>query len=117
MSISQSGAPAFPFKWYYRPDIVRYQDPVPVVQIAEPIEPVPFEAIPGILQEITDRHWSVVRQLLIEAKLKAEAQLRSDEVIANPQLCATYVGWVNYADYILGNMEGLRAGMLIQSHD
>jgi hypothetical protein len=112
MSISASGESPYPFRWYYKPDIIKYQDPVPVVQVIEPFEPVPFEELPSLLKEIDNRHWGAIRQILIEAKLKAEAQLRSDEVIANPQLCAAYQGWVNYADYILGNMEGLRSGML-----
>ncbi len=112
MSISSSGQPAYPFKWYYKPDPVKYTDPVPVVQVVEPFEAIPFEELPSVLKEIDNRHWAAVRQILIEAKLKAEAQLRSDEIIANPQLCAAYQGWVNYSDYVLSNMEGLRSGML-----
>jgi len=49
-------------------------------------------------------------QILIEAKLKAELQLRSDEVIKSSQLASYYQGWVAYSDYILANFEGLRAG-------
>jgi hypothetical protein len=105
-----TGDVLYPFKWYYRPETGTQT--VPVVQVFEDREQVEFEEISGILQEIDNRHWAVVRQLLIEAKLKAESQLRSDEIISNPQLSAHYQGWVNYADYVLGNFEGLRAGAI-----
>jgi len=112
MSISDSGAPPYPFKWHYRPQIVRYEDPTPVAQIVESAEEVSFQEITGILQEIDDRHWNVVRQLLIEAKLRAESLLTREDVIGGP-LATYYIGWLNHANYVLANLEGLRSGMLV----
>lgn len=103
-----SGKKVMSFKWFFRPEtgkIIR-----PVVQIADDGPDFDFEQLPSILAEIDGRHWQAIRQILIEAKLKAEANLRNDEIIKVPQLAAYYQGWVSYADYILANLEGLRAG-------
>lgn len=106
MAEAISGNVIMPFKWFFRPE----SGPVAVaVQILDSPE-IEFEALSGVLSEIDDRHWTAVRQILIEAKLKAELQLRSDEVIKSSQLAAYYQGWTAYADYILANFEGLRAG-------
>jgi hypothetical protein len=104
MSNAISGPIQYPFKWFFRPEAI------PVVQIVDDIDELAFEKLPGVLAEIDKRHWGAIRQVLIEAKLKAEAMLRGDDVIKNTQLSAYYQGWVNYADYILANLEGLRAG-------
>jgi hypothetical protein len=98
-----------PFKWFYRPETKSPASPI-VVVAADPLREVPQAEIPGVLAEIDDRHWSVIRQLLVEAKLRAEMQLRNDEIIKNPALASHYQGWVNYADYVLGSLEGLRSG-------
>ncbi|HET9376415.1 MAG TPA: hypothetical protein VFO40_15685 [Chthoniobacterales bacterium] len=81
-----------------------------VVQIVEDAEELSREELSNILAEIDARHWKAVRQILIEAKYKAEHQLRNEAIIKDPQLSAHYQGWVNYADYALANFEGLRAG-------
>jgi hypothetical protein len=100
------GPIVYPLRWYFRPE----SGPVAVaVQILDSPE-IEFEQLPDILAEIDERHWTAVRQILIEAKLKAELQLRSDEVIKSSQLASYYQGWVAYSDYILANFEGLRAG-------
>lgn len=97
----------YSFKWFFRPEA----HPVAVaVQIVDGGEEISFEELPSVLSEIDVRHWKAIRQILIEAKLKAEAQLRSDEIIKNSQLTTYYQGWVAYSDYILANFEGLRAG-------
>ena len=97
-----------PFKWFFRPESA----PVAIaVQILESPE-IAFEQLPDVLAEIDGRHWQAIRQILIEAKLKAEAQLRNDEIIKSAQLTTYYQGWVAYADYVLANFEGLRAGDL-----
>ena len=106
MAEAISGNTVFPFKWFFRPESA----PVAVaVQILDAPE-IAFEQLPGVLTEIDGRHWQAVRQILIEAKLKAEAQLRNDEIIKSAQLTTYYQGWVAYADYVLANFEGLRAG-------
>jgi hypothetical protein len=105
-----SGSTIYPFKWFFRPETVPAI--VPVLQIVDDITELAFEQLPGVLAEIDKRHWGAIRQVLIEAKMKAEAMLRNDEIIKNAQLSAYYQGWVNYADYILANLEGLRAGDL-----
>jgi hypothetical protein len=112
MSISSSGAPPYPFKWYFRPDQQKYTDPLPVLQLVTEREPIPSEQIPDLLREIDSRHWQAIRQLLIEMKLRAEAILRADDILANPQLTSAYLGWLNYSDYALANFEGLRSGLI-----
>lgn len=101
------GEKVYPFKWFFRPE----SGPQAVVaQIVDTGEEIPFEMLPSVLSEIDGRHWKAIRQILIEAKLKAEAQLRNDEIIKSSQLSGYYQGWVGYADYVLANFEGLRAG-------
>jgi hypothetical protein len=99
-----AGKTLYPFRWYFRPEST------PVVQVGDVGEEVPFEKLFSLLREIDDRHWSVVRQILIEAKIKGESMMRSDQVIQNPGLLAYWAGAVNYADYVLANFEGLRSG-------
>jgi hypothetical protein len=101
----------WPFKWYFRPEST------PVVQVGDVGEEFPFEKLSELLQEIDDRHWGVVRQLLIEAKIKGESMLRSDQVISNPGMLAYWSGCVNYADYVLANFEGLRSGLMETGSD
>lgn len=99
-----------PFKWFFRPET---PGAVPVVQIVDTVEPeLNSEQLSSILAEIDSRHWQAIRAILIEAKLKAEANLRNDEIIKSPQLAAYYQGWVSYSDYVLANFEGLRSGQL-----
>lgn len=100
-----SGDVVYPFKWFFRPENL------PVVQVVDDTDELAFEQLPGVLAEIDKRHWGAIRQVLIEAKLKAEAMLRGEDIIKQPQLSAYYQGWVNYADYVLANFEGLRAGI------
>jgi hypothetical protein len=100
-----SGDTLYPFKWFFRPELV------PLVRIAGPgEEDYDFDALHSILSEIDARHWSGIRSLLIEAKQRAELQLRSDAIIKDNRLSAYYQGWVNYADYVLANFEAIRAG-------
>ena len=107
MSDAISGSTVYPFKWFFRPE----NSPAAVVaQVVDSGEEIPFEQLPSILAEIDGRHWKAVRQILIEAKLKAEVQLRNDEIIKSSQLTTYYQGWVAYSDYVLANFEGLRAG-------
>jgi hypothetical protein len=111
MADAISGDVQYPFKWFFRPEAI------PVVQIVDDIEELAFEKLSGVLAEIDKRHWGAIRQVLIEAKLKAEAMLRGDDVIKNAQLSAYYQGWVNYADYCLANLEGLRTGDVLGAAD
>lgn len=105
-----SGDTYYPLRWYFRPETVP-ASPV-VVQLKELLHEYSFEQLPSILAEIDGRHWDAVRQILVEAKLKAELQLRNDEVLKDPQLSVYYQGWVNHADYVLANLEALRAGQV-----
>src|SRR4029077_14158839 len=100
-----------PFKWYFRPEST------PVAQVGDDGGEFRFDKLSELLQEIDDRHWGVVRQLLIEAKVKGESMLRSDQVISNPGLLAFWTGSVNYADYVLANFEGLRSGQIDTGND
>ena|SRR4249920_125957 len=107
MADAISGGLVYPFKWFFRPESA------PAAVVAQVVDAEPdfdYEQLPSILAEIDGRHWKALRQILIEAKLKAEAQLRNDEIIKSSQLTTYYQGWVAYADYILANFEGLRAG-------
>lgn len=109
MADAISGSTVYPFKWFFRPQA----HPAAIaVQIVDAGQEITFEELPSVLAEIDGRHWRAIRQILIEAKLKAEAQLRNDEIIKSAQLTTYYQGWVGYADYILANFEGLRAGEL-----
>jgi hypothetical protein len=100
------GDTLYPFKWFFRPELV------PIVRIAAPgeEEEYGFDALHSILSEIDSRHWNGIKALLIEAKQRAEQQLRNDLVIKDSRLSAYYQGWVNYSDYVLVNFEAIRAG-------
>jgi hypothetical protein len=97
------------FKWFYRPESNPTLSPI-VVVTSDALHEVSQAEIPGVLREIDDRHWSVIRQLLIEAKIQSEMQLRADQILSNPALVAHYQGWANCSDFILGSLEALRNG-------
>lgn len=80
---------------------------MPVVRLLETPEIAP-EQIPEILREINDRQFGTVVQVLVEAKYKAEAMLRNDEIMDSPGKVTFYQGWVAYADYVIGSLQGLR---------
>jgi len=99
------GNTLYPFKWFYRPELV------PLVRIAAVgEEDYDWDNLHSILAEIDVRHWRGIQSLLIEAKQSAEQQLRNDAVIKDNRLSAYYQGWVNYADYVLANFESIRNG-------
>jgi hypothetical protein len=83
--------------------------PVPIVRVQEQKE-LPGSELVSVLREMNPRQWQATSQLLIEAKYKAESMLRDPSVIASPSQMAYYVGWVTYADFVLGSFEQLRAG-------
>lgn len=80
---------------------------VPVVRLLE-VPEFAEEQLPEILREINERQWNAVLQVLIEAKYKAEAMLRNDEVMDSHGKVAFYQGWVSYSDYIIGSFNRLR---------
>lgn len=81
---------------------------VPVVRILDNLPEVEEHLRPQILREINDRQWSCVRDVVIEAKYKAEELLRNDEVFKDPGKVAFYLGFAAYADYTLASLELLR---------
>jgi len=80
----------------------------PVIKIREG-ESLSPEAIPSILREINGRQFNAIREVLLEAKFKAEAMLRDDKIASDHGRLAYYTGWVSYADFVLASMETLRA--------
>ena len=60
------------------------------------------------LLEGDDRQWQAVREMLIEAKFKAESMLRDEKVMEHHGKLAFYSGWVAYADYVLAGLERAR---------
>jgi hypothetical protein len=81
---------------------------VPVVRILEPPQLTP-EELPSLLREINERQWGAVLEVLIEAKMKAEAVLRNDTVFDSIGRSTFYQGWVAYADHIIGSLVSLRS--------
>lgn len=81
---------------------------MPVVRILDTPDLEP-EQIPDVLRDINDRQFACVQQVLVEAKFKAEAMLRNDEVMSSHGKVCFYQGWVAYADYVIGNLAGLRS--------
>ena len=81
---------------------------MPVVRILDTPELAP-EQIPDVLREVNDRQFGCVLQVLVEAKFKAEAMLRNDEVMGSHGKVTFYQGWVAYADYVIGSLQGLRS--------
>lgn len=80
---------------------------VRIVEVEAPtISP---DLVPELLREINDRQFGAVLEVLIEAKFKAEAMLRNDAVFDSLGRCTYYQGWVAYADYVISNLERLRA--------
>ena len=66
------------------------------------------EELTQVLREINDRQWAAYRQVLIEAKFKAEAMLRNDAIFDSHGKVTYYQGWVAYADYVISSFEALR---------
>jgi len=107
-----AGEITYPFRWHYRPESNAGYVPIPVVQVRGDEEEIPEHELPDVLRAIPKRQWSAIRQLLIEAKMKNEAYLRNDQIIANPSLSAYYQGQLVSVDYLLANFEGLRVGLM-----
>jgi hypothetical protein len=91
------------FKWYFRPISV------PIVQLVETAEVEPNQ-ISGLLAEINDRQWAALEAVLLEAKFKAESMLRDERIMNQHGQLAYYQGWIQYADYVIASLEGLRSG-------
>jgi hypothetical protein len=108
MSIREPGAASVSFKWYYRPEASPAA--MPVVHIVESTEEVSRDELVGLLREIPDRSWGALRQLMLEAKTRSELQLRDENVIAVQPIAAYYAGGVAHLDYLIANLEGIRAG-------
>ena len=85
----------------------------PVVRIVETPE-LPPEEVPQVLREINDRQFGCVLQVLIEAKYKAEAMLRNDEIMGEHGKVTFFQGWVAYSDYIIGSLIGLRTPQKVE---
>lgn len=82
---------------------------VPVVRIVEVEAPtVSPDLLPSLLREINQRQWAAVLEVLLEAKMKAEAVLRNDAVFDSLGRSHFYQGWVAYADYVIGSLVRLR---------
>jgi hypothetical protein len=82
--------------------------PVPVVRILEQPE-LAEDELRQVLREINDRQFNAVLQILLEAKLKAEAMLRDDSVMVSPGRSSYFMGWVCYSDYTLAELIRLRS--------
>lgn len=72
-------------------------------------EELELDELVSVLREINDRQWAAYRQVLVEAKFKAEAMLRNDQVYEYPGKVAHYNGWVAYSDFVISNLESLRS--------
>jgi len=66
------------------------------------------DQVPGLLREINDRQWLAYREVLLEAKYKAESMLRNDAVMKDHGMVTYYSGWVAYADYVISSLEAIR---------
>jgi hypothetical protein len=100
------GSTVYNFRNWFRPVETPFPGVQPVRILEGPqIEP---EEIPSVLRELNDRQFSAVREVLIEAKYKAEAQLRDEKVVSDHGRLAYYTGWSKYADYVLASLEELR---------
>jgi hypothetical protein len=109
MSIQEPGAASVSFKWYYRPEASPTAT-IPVVHIVESTQEVSRDELVGLLREIPERSWGALRQLMLEAKTRSEAQLRDENVIAVQPIAAYYAGGIAHLDYLIANLEGIRAG-------
>jgi len=86
---------------------------VPVVRIVEAPE-LPEGELPQVLREINDRQFGCVLQVLIEAKYKAEAMLRNDEIMGEHGKVTFFQGWVAYSDYIMSELVRLRSPQKVE---
>jgi len=80
---------------------------IPVVRVIEAPD-LDQDQVPGLLKEINNRQWLAYREVLLEAKFKAESMLRNDAVMKDHGLVTFYNGWVAYADYVIGSLEAIR---------
>jgi hypothetical protein len=102
----KAGSTVYNFRNWFRPVEIPPPGVMPVRIVEGPqVEP---EEIPSVLRELNDRQFSAVREVLIEAKFKAAAQVRDEKVISDYGKLAYYSGWGAYADYVLASLEELR---------
>jgi hypothetical protein len=100
-----SGKVVFPLKWWFRPRTELAA--VPILRVGEgpPIDP---EDLSSILHELNDRQYAAVREILLEARMKAESVLNDEKVVSDFGRLAYYNGWKAYADHVLASFEGIR---------
>ena len=79
----------------------------PIIRILER-EEVSENQVKQLFREINDRQWSAVIQVLIEAKIKAESQLRNDGIFGEPGRVAFCLGWLAYSDHVIAEFNRLR---------
>jgi hypothetical protein len=105
MSVRKPGDPIFPFRFFFRPQSP--SGPIPVIQVREEKEMEPGDLIDA-LRDMPPRQWTAMKQILLEAKFKAEALLRDEKVASDHGRLAFLTGFAAYADYVIGSFESLR---------
>jgi hypothetical protein len=93
----------YPFKYFFRPVT---QPWLVVVKEAEPeLSP---EELADAIRDLSPKAYGAVKQMLLEAKYKAESLLRDEAVATEHGRLAYLAGFASYADYVIANYETWR---------
>ncbi len=99
---SKPKGPIVPFKYFYRPS------ETPWLVVVNEGEELPQDELVGAVQDLSSRAYGAVKQVLLEAKYKAEAELRDVAIASDHGRLAYLAGFSAYADYVIANFESWR---------
>lgn len=102
MPVPSKPKPVVAFKHFFRPIETPW---LVVVNEGEELDP---EQLVGAVKDLSPRAYGAVKQVLLEAKYKAEAALRDEAIASDHGRLAYLTGFSAYADYVIANFETWR---------
>lgn len=92
-----------PFKYFFRPVTQPW-----LVIVKEDQEEFSPEQLTDAVRDLSPRAYQAFKQILLEAKYKAEAVLRDEATVQDHGRLAYFAGFAAYADYVIANLELFR---------
>jgi hypothetical protein len=92
----------YPFKYFFRPATQPW-----LVVVTESEELSPDQLVDAV-RDLSPRSYQAIKQILLEAKYKAEAALRDEKSATDHGRLAYLTGFAAYADYVIANLEAWR---------
>lgn len=94
----------YPFRYFFRPATNPW-----LVVVQEDQEELAPEQLADAVRDLSPRAYQAIKQMLLEAKYKAEAVLRDEATVQDHGRLAYFTGFASYADYVIANLETWRS--------